>query len=639
MNISKNNISKFERIIAEEWNLLQEQIAPFASMRSQQKIEKPVFDPGPGGGTRFQSAAGGYQDIKSGQEHAFFNWLKMEDPLLYSKMEQNFGADWNSENRPADSGQPGSSTRHKAMWDLWKRQNDIFLATGKNPYGGSDTRSQMDIQLAFAKALKNAPKSMVHMQYPGDQLVFDKPGSIGRVERGVSAAEIEQAKLLDDALTPEPPNMETAANSIKSMSAKESEEWFKFIDDEKTAFNSIIRMTPTIRHYYWLNLRICEATGYRSCIEFLMSFSKRRWGSEASLEVWVRTVLAYQENMDLAKVEIEEEDWNNLLQHLYKLQDSNLEVWNLAHYDINKNLESIPGFTGLKSAINKNYTPLRDHIGLITGKQAKLIADKKDIAQQKEFKRMIGNSNSPVTQWVVDYIDEDPDGAMTSFAIIASLGTGWVAMALATAAQATSTKIQYDNKEFAAAGNDAFWTAVFAAGTILRMPLVQNLRTSSKLKIANAWAKSDMSALNQIESIVFANIVNQAKNPRFQKEVSTLLTSRFANSFKNSGLGKEGIHMLLYNASTSSANLFGNVLKFVNNTKYFTTGSYLGWNWFTSWWPEIYETSKVPGTDLTFKEAEFSDQTVKIFEDIDEYDIYDKDGKYVGPSDEEALGN
>lgn len=644
MELSKNNISKFERIIQEEWNLLQEQAA----------LGGGGYMAGPGGSmsidgpktTRFRSAVGGTQDISANKSHDFFNWMSKNDPSLYMSLQADFDAYW-STTHPEEAnpeppkkpnwsmGTPGSEKYHDNLYKAWKA--GAFMQSNSGIYGKLHDK-------IYAAADK-APASLKSVTYASKFEPPTKPGELAKITQ-VSAADVAAAELLDDALTPEPSGKTSQANSIKNTSAKESEDWIQFLDDEKAAFKLVKRFSSTIRDYYWLNLRICQITGYNSIIEFLISFSNRRsrFGSDAKLEDWVRS-LAYRENMGLALVEIEEKDWDDLLQHLYELQDSNPEVWNLAHYDTNK-LDSIPGFEGLKSAISNKLLPLRDHIRLITEKQAKMIQQKKDLEIQKSLKRNIGKFNSPVTQWIVDYLDEDPTGALDSFALVAGVFGGWIGMALAAAAQGTKTKIEIDRKQYGAAGNDAFWTAVWIVGAALKIPYVQYLRTSSKIKIANAWAKSDLSILNQLESRVFSNIVKEATkvNGKFQKEISTLLRSRFVNNFKNSALGKEGVDYLIYRASTKSKNLLGDIIKFVNNSKYIATGYWAGWNWYTEWWPDIYENGTVPAFlggsgNLTWQEVEFNEQVVNLFEDMDEYSIYDKNGKYVGPTDEEALGN
>ena len=618
MSISKNNISKFERIIAEEWAKITEQtVSTSGGDQSFMTSPQPysgltTYDTNPPDDRFSSSDAGKRTSIDA---HRFLNWLRKQDALAYRMLEDAFK---NSPNASTDS--PGSSAYHNAMWAYYKTLKP-----------GSMIWDMVDKQLSAA------PDSVWQTTYGGPADV-NKPMP--------TPADISNAEYLDSNLTPEWPGASSLASQIINTSAAESKEWFKFMDDEKAAFDLIINGTRNIREYYWLNAEVARRTGSKSIIGFLQSFSKRRtgFGSDVPLETWIQT-LGYQENMDMKLADIELSDWDALAAHLKQLESQDPKLWNLAHYDI----KGQTGKSGLDNIDVGKFLPLRDHIGLIGGQQAAVRDRKAEAQAAKEFKKTMVAGGFAVTQWVIDYLDEEPVDAMKGLGMVLSLGSGWIAMLLAAAATGTGVAIDYQNEKYAEAGNDFIWTAIFGISAIMRLPSVQLLRNSSKLRIANAWAKSDLSLLNQLESKAFADIANTIKNPgsKVSKEISKLLAQRtknmqariYANMGRNSAIGN-----IVHNVGTVGVDTFAEILKFADKSKYFSIGATGYWNWMFNWWPEIYMNEKVPGSDLTFFEMETLEAEGGTKDLIKKYDsrfeqtnysFYDEEGNYIGITDEE----
>jgi len=169
----------------------------------------------------------------------------------------------------------------------------------------------------------------------------------------------------------------------------------------------------------------------------------------------------------------------------------------------------------------------------------------------------------------------------------------------------------------------------------LKLPSVQVLKNASKLKIANAMAKSDFKALNQLEMLALTDVARLTKTNSkvIQSEVNQLMRQRAKNIVANARFkANESIPNYIINeiaVGTIQATAVG--AKVLSKVSSPLAGAALWWKAETDWWPEIYNELNIDGKSAFDTQVEADDdewtQTYKQENDIDIDDISDEEVK------------
>ena len=229
-----------------------------------------------------------------------------------------------------------------------------------------------------------------------------------------------------------------------------------------------------------------------------------------------------------------------------------------------------------------------------------------------------------------EYMDNDPAGFLSYAAIFASFFAGPAAMLLATGLSAASGVSQFEQGNSAVGGSEFIWTALFAIGTVLRLPIVQTLGTASKLKIANAMASSNWSALNRLEMLALTDVAKLIKTERnvIQSEVNQLIRQRAKNIVANARFkaNESVINYIVKEIAEGTIQASAVGLQLLNIIKEPLAGGVLWWKAETEWWPYLYEK-------LGFQEEELTNVAINSQQEL--IDETKEDGTYVELTDSE----
>jgi hypothetical protein len=403
-----------------------------------------------------------------------------------------------------------------------------------------------------------------------------------------------------------------------------------FIDDETGALKAI-QSIKTQDQYYWVNFRVCNymkrknMSGYGySLPKYLMTFSGRSLASGDQTVTKTVKSLAYSDQRDMFRIDTELKWWLDVNAHLVKLESQNREKWQSLKYEQTFDPKTMQ-FTSY------NYDPLYmhemqidSHINRLTvayGKAKKGYQQSKNLTQIFSKNPYGGAFNS--VSLGREYMDDDPAGFLSALGIAVSLFSGPVALLFSAGLTGAAGVSKWEQGEYAQAGSEFVFAALFAVGTILRIPSITALGTASKLKIANAMASSNYSFLNRLEMLALTDLgkLAKTKSAMVTRELNKLIQQRAKNIIKNQRFKvNESIPNYIIKElaeGTLQASAVG--LQILDKIKEPLAGITLWWKAETDWWTSIYNNLNLDTKygKISPKELEDTEKEVKSIDKME----------------------
>jgi hypothetical protein len=481
----------------------------------------------------------------------------------------------------------------------------------------------------------------------GDPAIYNNilPGFVNKVAMDKQADERAKALQVKTPTAAEQRQNIQIANKIINARGR-------FIDDETGALKAI-QSIKTQDQYYWVNFRVCNymkrknMSGYGySLPKYLMTFSGRNLiGTDKSIRqnpktgkpeeksygTVTKTVksLAYSDQRDMFRINTELQWWLDVNAHLVKLESQNREKWESLKYERTFDPKTMQ-FTSY------NYDPLYMHemqidshiyrLNVAYGKANKGYQQSKNLTQTFSKNPYGGAFNS--ISLGREYMDDDPDGFLSNLGIIVSLFSGPVALLLAAGLTGAAGVSKWEQGEYAEAGSEFIFAALFTVGVILKIPSITALGSASKLKIANAMASSNFTFLNQLEMLALTDLAKLAKtkSAMVKRELNKLIRQRAQNIVKNQRFKvNESIpNYIIKEIADGTAQASAVGLQILNRIKEPLAGITLWWKAETDWWPSVYDNLKIDGKSAFVKDIETaSEQWTQQYANDNDIDILD----------------
>lgn len=420
-------------------------------------------------------------------------------------------------------------------------QNGIAPNYGK--YGGKE------------KFFKLYPGALQFIQDP------DIPGAFGNLTK--SARDIRSASLVNIPWEEQEKYIRQATPIAKKIINARG----GLLPDEETIALAAVLSIKDQMQYYWVNKIVSEhalkvglakKTYYTGIPDFLNTFSGKsivdveapistaissfgyltatgKSSTEGNVSGYKTYLLPKQR---ISRLNLEKIWWEKILNKLEQLENQNWEHWNEKNY--------FPyGNTRIK--------PLSYHIQNVSQiiHRLELMGRETKSAYEKEKAAVSQQQGTPyIVKWFQETLDDNPAEVLSTMALVTSFASGPVALLWTLGFGAGATGLYFEQGDIAAGGTEAIFTIILSLSGIRRLESVKLLGTAARTKVAEALAKSDISFLNQVERVAFADIakyisknktaVQNGIKKKIQDFINTtgekVLRQRIVNQLRNSRL-------------------------------------------------------------------------------------------------------